>query len=62
MEIERKTGFFTTANYRVLDYEIRQTNDLYLVCCGQEHFEQLKIVGPSIRSGFHLHIISQGSG
>ena len=46
MEIERKIGFFATANYRVLDYDLRQTNDLYIICCGEEHFDSPKVIGP----------------
>lgn len=62
MEIERKIGFFATANYRVLDYELRQTNDLYIICCGEEHFDSPKIIGPCTRDGWHLHFITSGCG
>ena len=53
MEIKRKLGFFATAQYRVLDYELRQTNDLYIICCGEEYFDRPKVVGPSTRDGWH---------
>ena len=62
MEIERKIGFFATANYRVLDYDLRQTNDLYIICCGEEHFDSPKVIGPYTRNGWHLHFITSGSG
>lgn len=62
MEIERKIGFFTSAHYRVLDYELRQTNDLYIICCGEESFDSPRVIGPSVRDGWHLHFITSGSG
>lgn len=62
MEIERKIGFFAIANYRVLDYEVRQTKDLYIICCGEEHFDHKKIIGPYTREGWHLHFITSGCG
>lgn len=62
MEIERRIGFYTTANYRVLDYELRQTNDLYITCCGEEHFDSPRIIGPCTRGGWHLHVINSGCG
>ncbi len=62
MEIERKIGFFATANYRVLDYDLRQTNDLYIICCGEEHFDSPKVIGPYTRNGWHLHFITSGGG
>ena len=62
MEIKRKLGFFATAQYRVLNYELRQTNDLYIICCGEEYFDRPKVVGPSTRDGWHLHVITSGHG
>ena len=62
MEIERRSGYFITANYRVLDYEFRRTNDLFIVCCGEERNAAKTVVGPCIRDGWHLHFITAGSG
>ncbi|MDO5417272.1 MAG: AraC family transcriptional regulator [Lachnospiraceae bacterium] len=62
MDIQRTTGFYMSANYRVLDYEFRQTNDLYIICCGEEHFSSPRVIGPYTRTGYHLHIITSGSG
>ena len=58
----KKTGYFITATYRVLDYVNRQTQDLILTCCGREHFVNYKRFGPEARPGYHVHFILSGSG
>lgn len=59
---EKKPGYFVTSSYRVMDHINRQTNDLILTCCGEEHCIKGKKFGPEARNGFHVHFILSGSG
>lgn len=54
--------YIISADYRVLDYENRQTNDLYLRSAGIEWCNPHHSYGPCSRTGYHLHIILSGHG
>lgn len=47
------------ACYRCLEYDQKQTDDIYMILCGIERAGKFKTEG---RSGYHLHVVLSGKG
>ena len=55
-------SFHETKRHRCLEYHQRQTEDLYLILCGEERCEPGNVFRTKGRAGYHLHVILSGKG